>query len=234
MSRNAEDYCRLCTHTVHLVQGKWKMHILCAIRSGPVRLGQLRRALGQASKKVLTENLRELEEAGLVIRRDYGGSVRHVESDFSDSVRIQRSRCTQCWITGSLSRLRPDVWRPFVICNEHFETGGPSVKPHPNLVARARIGPNRGFQAPRSIRLASCAGSRDSCGEFWPPPKRTSSRHRKATSRTHRDAEPPYRNLPEFRPGSPPGSESRSRLNPHGWQPPGRVDRRNRAEPTIR
>ena len=65
------------------------MHILCAIRSGPVRLGQLRRALGQASKKVLTENLRELEEAGLVIRRDYGGSVRHVEYDFSDSVRIQ-------------------------------------------------------------------------------------------------------------------------------------------------
>jgi DNA-binding HxlR family transcriptional regulator len=65
------------------------MHILCAIRSGPVRLGQLRRALGQASKKVLTENLRELEEAGSVIRRDYGGSVRHVEYDFSDEMRPQ-------------------------------------------------------------------------------------------------------------------------------------------------
>ncbi len=87
MSHTSEDYCRSCTDTVHLVQGKWKMHILCSIRSGPVRLGQLRRELGTASKKVLTENLRELEDAGLVVRRDLGGSVRHVEYDFRDEVR---------------------------------------------------------------------------------------------------------------------------------------------------
>ena len=83
MSDLPEDYCRSCTDTVHLVQGKWKMQILCSIRSGPVRLGQLRRELRTASKKVLTENLRELEDAGLVVRRDLGGSVRHVEYDFS-------------------------------------------------------------------------------------------------------------------------------------------------------
>jgi len=65
------------------------MHILCSIRSGPVRLGQLRRELRTASKKVLTENLRELEESGLVVRRDLGGSVRHVEYDFRDEMRPQ-------------------------------------------------------------------------------------------------------------------------------------------------
>ena len=89
MSHTSEDYCRSCTDTVHLVQGKWKMHILCSIRSGPVRLGQLRRELRTASKKVLTENLRELEESGLVVRRDLGGSVRHVEYDFRDDMRPQ-------------------------------------------------------------------------------------------------------------------------------------------------
>jgi DNA-binding HxlR family transcriptional regulator len=89
MSHTSEDYCRSCTDTVHLVQGKWKMHILCSIRSRPVRLGQLRRELGTASKKVLTENLRELEESGLVVRRDLGGSVRHVEYDFRDEMRPQ-------------------------------------------------------------------------------------------------------------------------------------------------
>jgi len=89
MSHTSEDYCRSCTDTVHLVQGKWKMHILCSIRSGPVRLGQLRRELGTASKKVLTENLRELEESGLVVRRDLGGSVRHVEYDFHEEKRPQ-------------------------------------------------------------------------------------------------------------------------------------------------
>ena len=87
MGHTAEEYCRSCTDTVHLVQGKWKMHILCAIRSRPVRLGQLVRELPKASKKVLTENLRELEEAGLVIRRDLGGSVPHVEYDFRDEMR---------------------------------------------------------------------------------------------------------------------------------------------------
>jgi DNA-binding HxlR family transcriptional regulator len=89
MSHTSEDYCRSCTDTVHLVQGKWKMHILCSIRSGPIRLGQLRRELRTASKKVLTENLRELEESGLVVRRDLGGSVRHVEYDFHDEMRPQ-------------------------------------------------------------------------------------------------------------------------------------------------
>lgn len=87
MSYTSENYCRSCTDTVHLVQGKWKIHILCAIRTGPVRLGQLRRELHHASKKVLTQNLRELEDSGLVLRRDLGGSVRHVEYDFSDEMR---------------------------------------------------------------------------------------------------------------------------------------------------
>ena len=87
MSHSPEDYCRSCTDTVRLVQGKWKIHILCSIRTGPVRLGQLRRELRHASKKVLTENLRDLEDAGLVVRRDLGGSVRHVEYDFSEAMR---------------------------------------------------------------------------------------------------------------------------------------------------
>lgn len=87
MGHTAEEYCRSCTDTIRVVQGKWKMHILCAIRSRPVRLGQLVRELPTASKKVLTANLRELEVAGLVIRRDLGGSVPHVEYDFKDEMR---------------------------------------------------------------------------------------------------------------------------------------------------
>ena len=87
MGHNSAQYCRSCTNTVHLIQGKWKMHILCAIRAKPVRLGQLARDLPEASKKVLTENLRELEDAGLVIRRDLGGSIRHVEYDLKEELR---------------------------------------------------------------------------------------------------------------------------------------------------
>lgn len=87
MGQISDDYCRLCTDTVHLIQGKWKMHILCAIRVKPVRLGQLSRNLPMVSKKVLTENLRGLEDAGLIVRRDLGGAVRHVEYDFKQDIR---------------------------------------------------------------------------------------------------------------------------------------------------
>ena len=89
MSHTTEEYCRSCADTVQVVQRKWKIHILCYICSGPVRLGQLRRELRHASKKVLIQNLLELEDAGLVVRRDFGGSVQHVEYDFSEAMRPQ-------------------------------------------------------------------------------------------------------------------------------------------------
>lgn len=84
---HSAKYCRLASHAVELLRGKWRMHILCVIRSGPVRLGQLARLIPSASKKVLTENLRELKLRGLVIRRDLSGTVRHIEYDFSEAMR---------------------------------------------------------------------------------------------------------------------------------------------------
>lgn len=70
-----------------LLQGKWRIHILCAVRSGPVRLGQLARVIPNASKKMLTQNLRSLEGAGVVIRRDLSDLLLHVEYDLDPSVR---------------------------------------------------------------------------------------------------------------------------------------------------
>jgi DNA-binding HxlR family transcriptional regulator len=70
-----------------VLQGKWKLRILNAMRNGPIRLGQLARELPTVSKKVLTENLRELEQSKVIVRRDLSGTVRHVEYDFADGVR---------------------------------------------------------------------------------------------------------------------------------------------------
>lgn len=61
--------------------------ILCMMRNGPVRLGRLSREIPSASKKVLTENLRELEANGVVVRRDLSGTVRHVEYDIAEGLR---------------------------------------------------------------------------------------------------------------------------------------------------
>jgi DNA-binding HxlR family transcriptional regulator len=73
-----------------MLQGKWKVHILCAMRGGgPVRLGQLSRLLPEASKKVLMTELKQLVASGLVERRDLsdGGVVRHVEYNLIESIR---------------------------------------------------------------------------------------------------------------------------------------------------
>jgi DNA-binding HxlR family transcriptional regulator len=64
---------------IALIQGKWKIAILRRLQHGPVRLGELRRLLPQASKKVLTQHLRRMEKDGLIIRIDIGGKVPRVE-----------------------------------------------------------------------------------------------------------------------------------------------------------
>jgi DNA-binding HxlR family transcriptional regulator len=47
-------------------------------------LGELRRIFPEASKKMLTQHLREMEKDGLVIRKDLSGRLRHVEYFLSD------------------------------------------------------------------------------------------------------------------------------------------------------
>ncbi len=79
---------RNATFTVGvLFQGRWKIQILCAMRKGPVRLGQLARTIPGASKKMLAYNLRHLESAGIVARRDMSDLVLHVEYELEADTR---------------------------------------------------------------------------------------------------------------------------------------------------
>ena len=84
-----EASCARCANLAIeiLLQGKWRVHILCAMRSGPVRLGQLGRLIPAASRKMLTQNLRKLESHGIVVRRDLSERSLHVEYDFDDGAR---------------------------------------------------------------------------------------------------------------------------------------------------
>lgn len=62
-----------------LVRGKWKIPILAKMLDGPVRLGQLRRLIPNASKKMLVQQLHELEKDGIIARTDLSGKIKHVE-----------------------------------------------------------------------------------------------------------------------------------------------------------
>src|SRR5215471_9151598 len=58
--------------TIDVIGGKWKPLILRCLKDGPQRFSQLRRMIEGATQKVLTEQLRELEEDEIVERRIYG------------------------------------------------------------------------------------------------------------------------------------------------------------------
>ena len=67
-----------------VVGGKWKICILNKLRVRSYRFGELTREIPDISKKVLTEQLRDLEGAKLIIRTEYDETPRRVEYSISD------------------------------------------------------------------------------------------------------------------------------------------------------
>ncbi len=62
--------CGLDT-SLRLLTGKWKPLIVYFLLLGPKRYGELKRAVRDASDKVLIQQLKELESDGVVVRTDY-------------------------------------------------------------------------------------------------------------------------------------------------------------------
>ena len=90
-----------------LFQSKWRVQILCVLRTGPVRLGQLARLIPGASKKMLTENLRMLEAGGIVVRKDLTDVVLHIEYHLEPEIRQD-----VCALLDQSNRLRSSAfWR---------------------------------------------------------------------------------------------------------------------------
>lgn len=54
-----------------IVGGKWKLLILYHLKKGPRRFGDLKRLVAGISEKVLIQQLRDLQEAGVLVRHDY-------------------------------------------------------------------------------------------------------------------------------------------------------------------
>lgn len=59
-------------YTMSLIGGKWKMHILFWLsHKGIMRYSELKRALGKITHKMLSDQLKELERDGLILRKEY-------------------------------------------------------------------------------------------------------------------------------------------------------------------
>ncbi|MFB0843577.1 winged helix-turn-helix transcriptional regulator [Paenibacillus oleatilyticus] len=59
--------------TLEVLGGKWKLLILCHLNCGPgpKRTSELKKAIPEITQKVLTQQLRELEEDGIIMRTVY-------------------------------------------------------------------------------------------------------------------------------------------------------------------
>ncbi|MBC8082620.1 MAG: helix-turn-helix transcriptional regulator [Hymenobacter sp.] len=68
------------TAALDVLGGKWKVFVLARLAEYPLlRFGELHRLIPKVSQKMLTQQLRELEEAGLVARRIYAEVPPRVE-----------------------------------------------------------------------------------------------------------------------------------------------------------
>ena len=65
--------------TLSLISDKWKILILRDLLTGTKRFGELKKSIGSISQKVLTSNLRAMEDDGLVVRQVYAEVPPRVE-----------------------------------------------------------------------------------------------------------------------------------------------------------
>lgn len=65
--------------TLLLIGDKWKVLILRDLMTGTKRFGELKKSIGSVSQKVLTSQLRDMEDKGLVSRKVYAEVPPRVE-----------------------------------------------------------------------------------------------------------------------------------------------------------
>lgn len=91
---------------LQVIGGRWKMPILWRLRDRIWRYGELHRELAGISHKMLTQQLRELEQAGLITRTVHPVVPPHVDYEITPlgSTAIPAIETLRSW--GNLYRRR--------------------------------------------------------------------------------------------------------------------------------
>ncbi|MGM9615853.1 MAG: winged helix-turn-helix transcriptional regulator [Oscillospiraceae bacterium] len=87
--------------TLMLIGDKWKVLILRDLMNGTMRFGELKKSIGTVSQKVLTAQLRDMEEKGLLTRRVYAEVPPRVEYTLTETGYSLKPILDAMWVWGA-------------------------------------------------------------------------------------------------------------------------------------
>lgn len=86
--------------TLTLIGDKWKVLILRDLMDGTKRFGELKKSIGSVSQKVLTAQLRDMEDCALLTRKVYAEVPPKVEYSLTDLGRSMKTILDAMWDWG--------------------------------------------------------------------------------------------------------------------------------------
>ena len=86
MARKYINNPNACTlvHTMNIIGNKWKPIIIYLLFNGAMRFGKLNTLIPSISKKVLTDQLKEMESDGLLLRKSFAETPPRVEYSLTE------------------------------------------------------------------------------------------------------------------------------------------------------
>ena len=87
--------------TLMLIGDKWKVLILRDLMDGTKRFGELKKSIGTVSQKVLTAQLRDMEEKGLLTRKVYAEVPPGVEYTLTETGYSLKPVLDAMWAWGA-------------------------------------------------------------------------------------------------------------------------------------
>jgi DNA-binding HxlR family transcriptional regulator len=124
-SRESEGHFCPVETAVHMIGNKWKLSIIWQLLGGKKRFGELRRSISGISQKVLTDNLRSLENDGLLKRTIYPEVPPRVEYELSEIGEMLRPilRSVSDWGIEYYKILNPG--KEFFTCRATIDSNDP-------------------------------------------------------------------------------------------------------------
>ena len=87
--------------TLMLIGDKWKVLILRDLMHGTMRFGELKKSIGTVSQKVLTAQLQDMEEKGLLTRKVYAEVPPRVEYTLTETGYSLKPVLDAMWAWGA-------------------------------------------------------------------------------------------------------------------------------------